>query len=497
MVSIERNATWLVVGAIASVLAGGLIGIASDVDLVSVAFPLVLATFLAAGCALIATYARRGEALSILPLVTGFYLLAFAVGALYFRYPREGGGSGALTGFQHTYTPDGLVLALLLALAGWSMLAAGYRFGTLATTARRIPRPRLHDGETMPVVVALLAAGWLARGWAFTHDLYYRYPSEGATTTRGQFDTIVQTLTNLPLLAFCLLLVLALRTRRWALVGACLVAELAWALPSGERSKLIALLLAAAVCRYYGSDRRFPWRGVALAAVVCVVVIFPFGALYRGTTGDADVYRASPVARIAETATTLLTQSPVTTFQSGYEETVSRFSDIASLAVITTQGRAAYPRDDGATLTDWAGSVVPRFLLPTKGNPGTIGNDFGLSYNILNYRATGRSSIAVTQLGDLYGAFGLLGMLVLAALLGVVYRALDEYFHDRRTNVLMLGIYATVLGRMLLGLETSIAVGVIGVALKAVAIYVVAVAVLLWFVRLVRPVPAAVSDTRA
>lgn len=441
-------------------------------DLITVAFPLLVVAFFAVGTLVIARYVRTGEALSLLPLITGFYLLAFAAGSLYFRFPRTEGGTGALIGFRDTYTPEGLVLALGLALVGWAFFAAGFRAANVMKFCRELPRPRA-TGNYWLIILGLLVVGWLARLWAITHNLYFRYPAESGEVARGQFDTLVQITTNVPLVAFGIVFyrsmtIKAYRPWVWIL----LVVEIAYALPAGERSRFITIGLLIAVCRYYGSPKPFPWRKAGLGALVCILVVFPFGALYRGTTGGAEVYREDPAARIAETTEEFLSQRPDEAIRLGYEETVSRFSDVASLAVITTQGRAPYPRTAGETATDWAGAVVPRALLPNKSNPGTIGNEFGLAYGILNYDALGTSSIAMSQVGDLYGSFGWFGITILIALLGAVVRGIDEYFSDRRDNPLTLAIYGTMLGQFILGLETSVAVGLFQ-GMKEIFVYVV------------------------
>ena len=96
-----------------------------------------------------------------------------------------------------------------------------------------------------------------------------------------------------------------------------------------------------------------------------------------------------------------------------------------------------------------------------KDNPGTIGNQFGLRYGILYYRALNTPHRRY-PLGHLdappsgpprprkprrpTSSF-------------LLMRGVDEYFSDRRSNNLGLAVYATMLGQFLLGLESSVTVG--------------------------------------
>jgi hypothetical protein len=371
-----------------------------------------------------------------------------------------------------------LLEALGLVFVGFLIFAIVFAGANFMKVAHRLPTPRTpHGAELVTLLVLLLLIGWTARLLLIQRGFYFRYGSAyGSGRQTAQFSTLLGILSNLPLIAFALVTLERMRVSRWRMLSWTVLAlELGWALPSGERARIVGLGLVLLLNRYYGDGGRFPTKAVVVGVLLVVFVVFPFGALYRGA-GGASGYQTAPVSQL-EVAARQLISHPSALPTMAFDETFSRFSDIASVATITTQGRRLYPRSGGQTLRDWRQSLVPRFIAPGKSDPGTIGNDFGRSYNII-YR-TSPASISTTYVGDLYGSFGIWGTLVGMAALGALTRGLDEYLRDRRSEPLILAIYATMVGQFLLRQETSVAVGFIQ-SLKDVFIYVLVTGAIVW-----------------
>jgi hypothetical protein len=120
----------------------------------------------------------------------------------------------------------------------------------------------------------------------------------------------------------------------------------------------------------------------------------------------------------------------------------------------------------------WAAEVfIPRAIFGSKEDPGKFGNYFGRQYGMV-YSQDKITAIAVTQPGEQYLNFGLIGILFCAPLVGGVYRAISVYFARRRNDPATLALYAGLAWPLVNGHETILAMGLFGV-LKVTALYVV------------------------
>jgi hypothetical protein len=446
--------------------------------------------FFAAGIAAIASlvvvfYAKHKEALSTLPLVAVFYVLTFVVGSLYYRTTRssvEGHASGALGGFLGTYTVDGLARGTGLALIGFCFLILGWffvgrEFTGWADWCKRIPAPRITAESALPVAVLLLAVGWLARAVKVATGGYFYFSDVARDTTATSSSNLIGIVADLPLVAFGVLYATGKLKGMW--FWALLACEAAWAIPSGQRSQLVALIVMLIVLRYYGSPKPIRAVPILVALFITVFVIFPFGAAYKQS---GDIQHSSGASLQAATET-VATRSPADTVNAGVEETVSRFSGAASLGALMSEGRNRYPRDADSQVTTWLSAFVPRALLPGKTDPGAIGNEFGRSYGILATDQVNTASIAPTQIGDFWGPFGWWGPTLGLFLVGMILRGFDTYFSARRTDPARLAVYAVVITGLVMGQESTFAVGVLQ-PLKEVFLDMLVLTAISWLVAL-------------
>lgn len=442
--------------------------------------------FLVAAPLVIRWFALRREHLTVLPLVSAFFLLEFVAGGLFYRVPRK---DSVIIGIYTSYTEAAMQPVMMMAFAAWAMIVAGYvAFGPLARAARSLPRPSVEDRSLLAVAAILWTVGLLARIQMVRLGYYFHFSADGSEAGGGTLRQIVTISANLPMIATALVAAAYYKglTTRGVLL-ALVAVEVAWALPSGERARVIILALALLVVRYYSSPKPFPTRAALIGVAVAVFVIFPFGALYRGAAfgTTASDFQADPVANAKRAATTMLTSPPHQTARMGVEETLRRFSGTTSIATMIRKGRDLYPTTPDQATATWAGAWVPRTLLPTKSDPSTVANEFGRNYGIL-FRTIRNSAVAMTTVGDLYGTFGLWPMLLLMGVIGGILRAIAEYFYDLRTNPASLGMYATVIGGLLLGFEATVALGLLQ-SLRELAVYVVAVYAAIATARFLRP----------
>ena len=322
------------------------------------------------------------------------------------------------------------------------------------------------DAPLVTVILLLLGAGWAARLVQIATGDYF-HTVVGATTSTGA-TFLINSVAAVPTLAAALLgAAVYMRdderhSRRWkAAFWGLLGIEAIWYLPSGERAKVVGVALSAVIVMYYARGGRMPWRALAVGTVALVFVIFPFVNAYRGQWGQDWSYQEDPGRGLQEGAKALTSQTPPDTLASGLNLTFARFSDVASVATLVSKGRELSPHSPGETVSWIPEAVVPRALAPGKQDPGGFGNQFGRAYAILpSFNTT--TAIAISQPGEMFLNFGWLGLVVGMALLGAVYRALNDYFAARRSDPATLALYSIAALPLINGLESIVAVGLMG-----------------------------------
>jgi Flp pilus assembly pilin Flp len=431
--------------------------------------------FFAVGGAVIAHYAKSGLALSPLPMVTGLFILEFAVGGIFYHNPRP---DSVLYNLMFAYTSTSLETTVLVAFGAWVLIVVGYFLGgALSRPLTSIPRPQVNSTLT-GVAVLLLVAGWIARLTMIKNGWYFHI-TDGRPAAVSGWRNLVVVVAGFPLLATGLIGARYYRERPsdrvlfWALV----VTEALWAIPSGERSRLFTLGVFLVILRAYSSTR-FPLKGALVLALIAVLVVFPLGAAYRSSSGTVTGYQSDSIGQLrgaaSETIDTYLSE-PLAGVEDGLNQTVRRLAGVASVAAMVEQGASRYPSSPDEAAGIYAGAIVPRAVLPTKTDPTKVPVDFGHQYGITVPGNT--ASVTVTSVGDLWGTFGPAGLVIGMLILGALVRAMATYFRDLRSdNYAVVALYGAILVPFLLAFETTIAVGFLQ-TLRELAVYVVALAV--------------------
>jgi hypothetical protein len=416
----------------------------------------------AAGILISAALITGRDPFSVFGLISAFYLLAFVIGAVYFHYDYI-----AAEGQGFWFTPTGLTTALGIGLAGFGALTVGYLANPLRWFPRWLPScPRMTREAPVLTVVLLYAIGWMARAVQFASGDYFHTSATATANTGATF--FVDSVAAVPTLATALVGAAAYmgwaeqHRRAWTRAfWGMLVVEAAWYLPTGERARLVGLALATLILMYYARGRRLPWRSLIVGTLLLVLVVFPFVHYYRGQWGDGWTYQKDPGRAFQEGAKALTSDDPATTIKLALNASLSRFSDVASVATIVSKGRELSTRDPGETLSWTLDAVVPRAIAPGKHDPGAFGNEFGRAYAILPHFNT-TTAIAISQPGELFLNFGWLGVAIGMAVLGAVFRVLNDYFAARDSDPAPLAVYSIAAVPLINGLESIVAVGLAG-----------------------------------
>jgi hypothetical protein len=405
--------------------------------------------------------ARGHDLLSPLVLAAVFYILVFGVGAAYFWTMPVG-----KTRYVLLYDRHDLVVAVWLGTAAWVFFAWGYLLRPLAQVPRgafgrassQVRTGTLHVVE--PVLI-LLVLGWAARGILVYTGHYFHTAVPSAATMSGS-RWIVSTVAVLPTLAVAYLgACIYLGRLTWGparlLFKLLFAVEVLWALPSGTRADLVSLGVMLVVLYYYGRGG-LPWRALLAFVVVVVFFVMPFGLAYRS---EAVQYQANPQQALVTAVRQLSHGGVAGVYADGLDATLSRLSPIASVATVVHQGR----RDtvlSPMTSAKWiAGAFVPRAVLPSKSDPGLFGNTFGREFGILN-EGDYVTSIAPTEVSELYLIAGVLGVIALMPLIGFVYRLISDVLGDRGTNPVTLALYSITAWSLLHEHGVVVALGLVG-----------------------------------
>jgi hypothetical protein len=443
---------YFLISAAASVSVGVALTLAASAP--TLAFGVVTAMLAAATVGTLVWEARvRGDAFSILSLHAIFYLLAFGAGGIYYWiWP------GTL---RHTFDHSNLVWSVTLATIAWLAYVAGYATNPLRPIRPRVPRfPTLARGHSLWALAPLLVIGWAARAELVAGGRYFHARVGGPAESTGS-SWLISVFALLPFVVAAYVGAVGRPDGRllhprmfWALISV----EVAWSIPTGARGELLGIALAVAGVHYYRCGR-VPRRGLVLTAVACVFVLFPLAMNYRS---DGSNYQAHPRAALLQAATATFSTTPGRGLHAGLDATFSRFSDVTSLAVIAKYGR----RPLGTSPTDsfrWAAEAfVPRAFYPSKADPGLSGLRFGSAYGLTD-REHPNASIAITQPGELYLSFGMLGVLLGMPLVGALGRLLNDYFASRRSDPSVAAIYMVAAWLVVNGQENIFALGFVSV----------------------------------
>ena len=130
-----------------------------------------------------------------------------------------------------------------------------------------------------------------------------------------------------------------------------------------------------------------------MSVLLTVFVVFPVVAAYRGT--DAS-YNSAVQSSASSAANSISGLSPRQLLSTGTSETFSRFSDALSVGVVLDESYVDRKRVGGSPIDYVVSSAVPRFIWPSKPNPGTYGNEFGRAYGLIAQKDY-VTSISVSQ----------------------------------------------------------------------------------------------------
>jgi hypothetical protein len=154
----------------------------------------------------------------------------------------------------------------------------------------------------------------------------------------------------------------------------------------------------------------------------------------------------------------------------GFETSQERSANLDLLADVIRRTPHEIPYWGGATYLSLVGSFVPRFLWPDKPTK-ELGQEFGHRYGYVGSRDS-RTAINLPILVEFFVNFGLPGIMVGMALVGVVYRLVERAVNNPGQDEI-LSLAGIVLMIPLTNIESDLSLGFGGLIMNGVAFWLV------------------------
>ncbi len=329
---------------------------------------------------------------------------------------------------------DTIDTALLYVLLGMICLLLGYYSSIPRMVVRRLPGLRLEAplGSMSAAIVVMYAIGTGVRILLYSRGWYMSQASELMSVEQSPYHPTILWFSYLCTFAYALAAFSYYRSGRkvflwlWLLM---IPGEALYVFLIGSKSVALLYLAVPPFGLYYCRGR-MPVRYFLLSLAIFVFVAFPVVSIYRGFVSREDVAWetfASDVTKVAGVVGGELVHEREKYIAYSVNEVMERATGIEVLTnflvMIPDSGGFLY----GETLILVLNQIVPTPLRPQMGSetmmmvPALLGFTYGRS-----------GGLGITQVVELYWNFGLPGILVGMALVGIGYRVVYLYFVRRR-----------------------------------------------------------------
>ncbi len=319
--------------------------------------------------------------------------------------------------------PDHYIeIALGYSLLGLYCLFAGYYGPAKWLFAPILPRFNLQwrDARVVKIVALILGVGGL---FASSSNVVAMLPESLA-----QFGVFAA---DLSLVGICTLVALQLTGKLdWAVSafawGFLIPARIAVGLGSGATAS--GLIVGVAVAMMFASVRRsIPWKMLAVGTMA-LFILRPAEVPYRMATWGGRLSDAGMIekARAFGDIVYRITIGGAVPPQVLVEMASRRLGQFTVFGEVIADTPAMVPFWAGESYYPILFKPIPRFIMPDK--PEEVsGGWFGHRYGLITQENIG-TSINIPQIVELYGNFGLTGVIVGMFIFGLIYRLLIEMY---------------------------------------------------------------------
>ena len=338
----------------------------------------------------------------------------------------------AVTGVNAQISADSVIRGLQLAGFGLVAWTFGYLVTLRAFSAGRTQRNRPPSRNVTAMLFAIGLFGNLLEAlsgrFGYVGDAAGRV---GAPAVTGQLVAILTSAGTFALILLAINFVIRRTREARAFFLLALAVELPVGLLTGMKSDFILMMFAIVPVLAIGTGR-FPTKTLAGAAVVLLLLVFPFVTTYREIArgGAIELGPSQAFERAPDLIAGIYTQrSAVEILGTASESLVQRLAQVNNVAIIVQKTPSDIPYTSmsevlGAPLLGF----IPRFIWPDK---PVLDVGYRFSQEYFGVPPTIYSSAAIPPAGDLYRHGGLLVVAVGMASFGVAARFVDRRLHPR------------------------------------------------------------------
>ncbi|MDQ3662247.1 MAG: hypothetical protein M3454_14560 [Actinomycetota bacterium] len=308
------------------------------------------------------------------------------------------------------------------------------------------PRVSFHDGSPSAkalllaylVGVASLALGISLNSYGYVTNL----SGSGRILPLLQLFSALGTVTTLVTLCCALVYFRTGRRRLGRMLVIFVAVQIAVGFVAGYKGASLDPLLVTFLA-YVVIRRRIPWRAVSIALVVTFVVLLPANTAYRASLREGPGDTGSALER---TVTRPGLYRPDRLVSDAYGYTFRRFRLIDSVALIVSNTPSKYPWARGNRYLQLPLVIaVPRAVWPQKPE---LDDSTQFSTTYWQFPPSDRTATGLTQVGDLYRNFGLMGvavgMLAWGLAMGGSSRLYRRWFSPRLEVIWLYGLLKAV-----------------------------------------------------
>jgi len=392
-------------------------------------------------------------------IVSLFWLFYYFIGPLYWQ----------LNGFTHPFglkaTDSAWIVALILSAMGMSAFLFGYyhKVGkVIGKLGNRLPLGFYYRfGYIFPAIYILICVNRLyliANGWYFFADTSKEVP--------GGWVSVLLFADSISVLVYALLCMMMFerfhKQRLYIMVIVVIVViEAAFAFIKGYRSMILAVVSVPFIVQWYLRGY-LPSKALLVSAFLFISFVFlPLNTIYRLATINEtgkSVDPASEVATVFAQGAEILTENP-SLLVPFIADNPDGANFIVRLEGVSTLAALVDRLEDhdlllGETLKWPILIMIPNILWPEKSEAYRLRQDEFCNYVDIVFRPC---PVVMTQMGELYYNFWMVGILVGMFLFGVVYKAFYVYCIKYSTNVPFgIFLYAAFYYRLIFAIEGGI-----------------------------------------
>ena len=361
-------------------------------------------------------------------------------------------------------------LALLYTIVGIIFMIIGYYSRLPAVICKVIPRIKFiwNERKAIKRIYILYFIGLFIRLFIIQQGLLVRF---GVRKVPVVLVNIMQIFAQIPLYAYALYAVyfFSVKGRRPSIILGLIIlfSEVGFAFMSGWKGNFIILMFILLIAYHYGLHK-IRIRSVLIPLIVVLLIVFPLVNTYRYIypilvqKENVSILNVRGFFRVTAAVLERMKEYSLMEYIAfSFGGFINRFAGIDSLSVTIKRTPEAMNFQYGRTISWLFLWPIPRVIFPNKPNL-SFGGVFGVKYWGWPEEPW-HGSAAITQIGEFYLNFHLIGIILGMFLSGIIYRLAYLYFIkkgivDKRISVFLYS-FAFV---HLLRIESNIAMAYAG-----------------------------------